>query len=64
MYGEKYPCMIALWCHHSVIMPDFLMPETQQTIIHVHTCTCSYYFDYLLFLLVKGSCRTLPIYCT
>ena len=25
--------MITLWYHHSVIMADFLMPETQQPII-------------------------------
>ena len=34
MYGGKFTlCMIALLCHHSVIMADFLMPETQHTII-------------------------------
>ena len=33
MYREKRIPMIALWCHHSVIKADFLMPETQQPII-------------------------------
>ena len=30
--GEK-SILIALWCHHSVIMANILMPKTQQTII-------------------------------
>ena len=43
IYGEKHIPMIALWCHHSVIMVDFLTRNT--------TAYYSYYFDYLLFLL-------------
>ena len=27
--GTKRILMLALWCHHSVLMADFLMPETQ-----------------------------------
>ena len=56
--------MIAWWCHHSVIMADFLMPETQQTIIVIilvihssyfkkliveHTCTCIESITYSIF---------------
>ena len=56
--------MIAWWCHLSVIMDDFLMPETQQTIIGIilvihssyfkkfvveHTCTCIESFIYSIF---------------
>ena len=39
--------MIALWYydyHHSVIMTDFLMPETQQPIIVIILIIHSYYF--------------------
>ena len=25
---KKYPYCFNLWCHHSMIMADFLMPET------------------------------------
>ena len=36
--------MIALWYHHSVIMADFLMPETQQPIIVIILIIYSSYF--------------------
>ena len=29
---KKYPYDY-LWCHHSIIMADFLVPEAQQSII-------------------------------
>ena len=35
IYGEKSISIIAFWCHHSIIMAEFVRPET----------------DYLLFLL-------------
>ena len=37
--------MIALWSHHSIIMADFLMPETQQPIMVIIQ---SFYFLKLL----------------
>ena len=36
MYIEKSIPMIALWCPASVIMADFIMPETQHPIIHMY----------------------------
>ena len=46
---EKSIFMIdCLWCHHLVIMADFLMPETEQSIIHVFTCVYMF-FPFLLF---------------
>ena len=43
VHGENYP-MIALWCHHSLIMTDFLMPATQQHIIIIILVVYSFYF--------------------
>ena len=37
MYGEKSIPMIALCCHHSVIMADFLMPVIQQPINDIYS---------------------------
>ena len=48
-YGEKSTPVIALYCHHSVIMADFLMPEIQQPIIVMILIINSPYF-------IKGSC--------
>ena len=51
---EKTIPMITLWCHHSVIVTDFLMPATQQHIIHVHVIIVIiliiYSFYFLTFL--------------
>ena len=56
LYREKV--FLRLLCGvHSVIMADFIMPETQQP-----TCTYSYYFDYLLTLPFKRLCRTLGFF--
>ena len=56
VYWRKNISVIALWCHHSVIMLDFLMAETQQTIINVHVhvvIILIIYFSYLLKVLVE-----------
>ena len=42
--------MIVLWCHHSVLMADFLMREMQQPIIAT-----------IISYLLKESCGTLGI---
>ena len=52
MYGEKSIPMIALWCCHSVIMADFIVPETQQPIIHV-VIILIIYSSYFLEVLVE-----------
>ena len=51
---KKVSLRLLCGVQHSVIMAEFIMPETQQPI--------SYYFDYLLSLPFKGPCRTLGIY--
>ena len=52
IYGEKHIPMITLWCPNSVIMADFLISEAL-------TAYYSYCFDYLLYLVFKGSYRNI-----
>ena len=51
---------VSLWLlcgvQHLVIMAEFIMYEK-------HNIYYNYYFDYFLFLLFRGSYRTLGIYC-
>ena len=59
IYGwKRIPVLLHLWCHHSVLNHGWLSHTwNKQTNNNHYSC----YFNYPLFLLFKGSCKTLEI---